>query len=216
MVKIIDMRTHFLILLVIPVIFGCEANKADILSERFELVNGTTESFAYHSKKEKNNLFKKLDQRSQVELQIVKDHSEGIINYLDKLKNVLVEKSGGRNPETAMLMVDDNFDIPYEFISRSVYRKNLKDTLNSISNLITEMELFEAPSFALDGSDDPYWSQIPVQKQKTLVQLLFEGVNVNAALASVSQLQLKVLEYERKAYETILFQELDSLRTLLK
>jgi len=209
------MRSYFLILLALLLLFGCGTEKVEDLNDRFELVNGTLEWNISTESKSNDLLFQKLKSNDQKKLQVVKDHSKGIVNYLNKLKDVLVEKSGGRDPETGMLVGADDFDLPYNFVSRSIYRRTLKDTVNSIVNELNSLSnMKEFALLVMDGKADPYWSQMPNIKTKTAIHLLFENVNISGALTSISQIQLRVLEYERVAYETVLLQELDSLRGL--
>jgi hypothetical protein len=128
------------------------------------------------------------------------------------LKDEMIEGSGGVNPETMMLMNKNDFEFPYHFITNSDYRRTFKDTLDIVPKLITELGLFDAPTVVLDANADPYWSLLPAIKRKSAFQLLFEGTNVPGALTTITQLENRILNYENKSYQTVLLQELDSLR----
>lgn len=210
------MRIYFLLALVFSSMFSCVDKKEVLLSERMELFNWTIESNNFSLNGFNEQLFSRLNHEDQIRLDTIRRLSTAITDYLNHLRNDMVNASGGIDSETNLLVNQRDFEFCYEFIMQSTYKESFKDTVNSISILISDLEIFDVPAIVFDSKADPYWSLSPEQKQISAIQLLFEKANLPSALATISLLHGRVLEYERKAYETILFQELDSLREINK
>lgn len=203
---------HIFIILIIPVLFSCSNKNEDLLNERFQLANGTIEYFINRDlSKVNSDLFYRLNSFDKVKLDTIKQLSSNVNNYLNTLKDEMVNNSGGIN-EYGEIINDNDFSRPLYFIENYKYGRSFKDTLNSIPYLIAELNIFDAPPIIFDGRDDPFWSKFPNLKSKTAFQLLFANASLSSALLSISQLQHRLLEYERKAYEKFLLDELDSLR----
>jgi gliding motility-associated protein GldM len=75
----------------------------------------------------------------------------------------------------------------------------LKSRLNEYTNWLAEFTGKDLEPIALDGKEDPYWSQIPNQRSKNFSQLMFESVPTAGGLASLSQLEGVILDYEEQA-----------------
>lgn len=202
---------NILILLILSVLFSCSNKNETSLSERMELLNGSMEHSNAIMIKENEELFNKLNSNDKINLDTINELSNTIIKYMNDLKRELVENSGGYD-EYGKLVNTNDYLISFHFIKNSKYGEHFKETLDAQALLITEMGIFEAPSLVLDGKSDPYWSKFPNPKAKSALELLFANSNLTSCLATISILQIKILEYERKVYQQFLVEELESMR----
>lgn len=191
--------------------FGCSNKNEELLNDRLEFINGTIEEFNMISLMHNEALFNKLSRDNRLKLDTIKELSDAVIKYLNNLKSDLIDSSGGYN-EFGVMVNRNNFTHSVPYIQTTKYRNSLIKTINAFPLLITELGIFEAFPIIYNGTDDPYWSHFPNAKNKSAIELIFSEANVPSVLSSISRIQGRVLQYERRSGEKFLLDELDSLR----
>jgi len=178
--------------------------------ERFELINGTLENQISTNSKRNGTTVKSIaaaveengNRETDVEVrnkaQEVREKTDEIITYMNGLKAEITERTGGRDPETGMLVGAKDMDEIATMMIRQQRGKELKEKLDEYTTWLSGIAGKEFQSVALDGKEDPYWSQIPNQRSKNFSQLMFESVPTAGGLASMSQLEGRLLDYEEE------------------
>lgn len=178
--------------------------------ERFELINGTLEEQVKNNGirngvtvksiaamvEEKGN--REGDVAVLTKAEQVRVKTDEIISYMDQLKAQIVENSGGIN-EDGNLVGASNMEKIAIYMIRGKRGDTLKSKLNAYTTWLSNATGKEFPSVALDGKEDPYWSRLPNQRKKNFSELMFESVPTAGGLASMSQLEGRLLDYEEVA-----------------
>ena len=137
--------------------------------------------------------------------QEIRTESANIINELDTLKAYFVRVTGGQDPETGELIGKTDYDrVGHEMMSDgNNHGAALKKRLNDYAAYMSEKLGEEFEALALDANDDPYWSNDPNQKGKDFSTLVFQNTPTPAGMASVSELQSRVMQYETRAMDIL-------------
>lgn len=116
-------------------------------------------------------------------------HIKGKTNY-DKVGHYMAPKSqGGEGKGEAMKGILNG------------YVDNVKQVL--LKSGVKQEQLGSFKVLAVDADEDPYFSKDPNQKGKPWASLQFDHSPTHAALATVSEFQANVLEYETQAIELL-------------
>jgi gliding motility-associated protein GldM len=183
--------------------------------ERFELINQTledqiSENGTRNTATVKNiaaNVEEKGNRPDDVAVlqksQQVREKTNELVTYMNQIKLDIVEITGGRDPETNYLVGAKDMDKMADIMIRQKRGMELQEKLNSYTAwLSTEIGKEFAP-VALDGKQDPFYSRIPNQRNKNFSELMFESVPTAGGIASLSQIEGKVLEYENVALDLL-------------
>lgn len=126
-----------------------------------------------------------------------------VIKTMTDLKEEMVEITGGRDPETGVLIGAKDYDkVGTMMVGPQGKGKALKKMLNDYSKFLTmktgeSSDLF--PPLAQDGKDIKEYANNPDQKHKKFAELFFENTPTAAGMASMSYLETEIMDYERKA-----------------
>lgn len=176
--------------------------------ERFELINGTLENQISENSKRNtttvSNIASVVQEKGNREDDLkvlnkakeVRSKTDALVTYMNQLKEEIVERTGGRDPETKMLVGAKDMDEIATMMIRNKKGEELQVKLNEYTTWLSNFTGKQFPAVALDGKEDPYWSQIPNQRSKNFSQLMFESVPTAGGLASLSQLEGLILDYE--------------------
>jgi gliding motility-associated protein GldM len=179
--------------------------------ERFELINGTLENQIDTNGKRNNATVKSIaaaveengNREADVDVRNkateVRQKTDEIISYMTAIKAEIVEKTGGYDEETQMLVGAKDMEELANIMIRQGKGKELKAKLDEYTTWLSQAIGQEFPSVALDGKEDPYWSKIRNQRSKNFSELMFESVPTAGGLASMSQLEGRLLDYEEEA-----------------
>ncbi len=177
--------------------------------ERFQLINGTLENQIKTNVQRNNATIKSIasaveekgnrkDDLAVLEkTRQVREKTDEIINYMEALKDSIVIYTGGMDEEGNLVGARD-MDKMATYMIRQKRGPVLQEKLNEYSTWVSKMAGKEFRALALDGKEDPYWSKFPNQKDKNFSQLMFEMVPTAAGLASLSQLEGQILDYEEE------------------
>lgn len=178
--------------------------------ERFELINGTLEHQIDNNGKRNGTTVKSIaatvdengNRAPDVEVlknaQEVRDKTNEIITYMNQLKSEIVDYTGGKDEEGKLEGAKD-MDKIATYMIRQKRGDTLRNRLDAYTAWLSSAVGKEFPSVALDGKEDPYWSKIANQRSKNFSQLMFESVPTAGGLASLSQLEGRLLDYEEEA-----------------
>ena len=179
--------------------------------ERFELINGTLENQIETNGKRNsatvNGIAAMVEEKGNRDEDVgvlnkareVRDRTNEIITYMNGIKQEIVERTGGVDPETQMLVGAKDMEELANIMIRQKKGLELKDKLDQFTTWLSQTVGKEFASVALNGKDDPYWSKIRNQRSKDFSELMFESVPTAGGLASMSQLEGRLLDYEEEA-----------------
>jgi gliding motility-associated protein GldM len=131
----------------------------------------------------------------------VRKLSDAMVSELDNLKNTIIEKSGGIDPETGTLVGMKETEKVHEIMvggNKNGLAYGLKGQLD---NFVSKLSGYadkgtKFASLALSGDEDPAVSKDASNKNKDFAELNFAETPVPAALATLSQKQSEVRRYE--------------------
>jgi gliding motility-associated protein GldM len=182
--------------------------------ERFELINGTLEVQIKNNGQRNGatvkNIASMVDEKGNraadvavlTKAQEVRQKTDGIISYMNKLKSDIVETSGGYD-ENGNLVGAKNMEKIAIYMIQQKRGDTLKTKLNEYTTWLSNAAGQEFASVALDGKEDPFWSTMPNQRKKNFKELMFESVPTAGGLASMSQLEGRLLDYEEIALSVL-------------
>ncbi|MEN7546915.1 gliding motility protein GldM [Rapidithrix thailandica] len=132
-----------------------------------------------------------------------------VMKRLSDFREEIVKVSGGKDPETGVLLGAKDYDKQMAYTigpegskKGEAYKiqKELNDYVTEINKLHKDLN---ESSIALDGKDHPLYKNNPEQKSKDFAYLNFDHTPAVACLAIVSELQSKVARVEAKALEVL-------------
>lgn len=144
---------------------------------------------------------KVLDQAKKI-----REKTSSVIDKLEDYKKKFVEITGGTN-ENGQLVGKTNYDkVGYYMMPEGEghgveLQKELNsyaDFLNSTINPDTKFQ-----KLAMDAAEDPYYSKDPNQEGKDWSELMFESTPTPAGMATLSQMQAKIMQDETRALDIL-------------
>ena len=182
--------------------------------ERFELINGTLEEQVKNNGQrngatvksiaamveEKGN--RKDDAAVLKQAEEVRKRTDAIVSYMNRLKSEIVDYSGGTEEDGRLVGAKD-MDKIATYMIRQKRGDTLSSKLDAYTSWLSSTTGTEFPSVALNGKEDPFWSKFPNQRSKSFPQLMFESVPTAGGLASMSQLEGRILDYEAVALSAL-------------
>jgi len=182
--------------------------------ERFELINGTLEEQVKNNGQRNGVTVKGIaamvEEKGNRESDVavlnkakeVRSKTDDIISYMNRLKTEIVEYSGGKDEEERLVGAKD-MDKIADYMIRQKRGDSLMNKLNAYTTWLSSAVGQEFPAVALNGKEDPYWSKFPNQRSKDFKELMFESVPTAGGLASMSQIEGRILDYEEIALSTL-------------
>jgi gliding motility-associated protein GldM len=129
----------------------------------------------------------------------VRAETRKVIVYCDSLKSTMVKITGGYDENHQIVGVKDQDKVANLMINQNK-GEELKKTLNDYATILaqkTGKNIFTP--IALDGKDHPAYKMDKDQKVKNFADLFFESTPTAAGMASVSELETEVMDYENRA-----------------
>ncbi len=156
----------------------------------------------------KNKVQSANDRRVMQNAQKVRSETSELIAYIKGLREDLIKKSGGKDPETGQYVQPEGNDIvAVNMIGASDKRNGkayeLKYKLNNYAKFLKQYNPDMPDKLALTGAEDPVAKNDPNQKRKDFAELNFEDTPMVAALAVLSQKESEVLKYESDALQKL-------------
>ncbi len=132
----------------------------------------------------------------------VRSETADLVAYIEDLKKNLIDGTGGYEDSVAKTIAGaKDMDHIATMMIRQKRGEELKEKLNNYATFLAGVtgntEIFQPIAF--DGREHPYYSRLPNQRDKNFSQLYFESTPAAGGLASFSQLQSKVMDYETEA-----------------
>ncbi len=133
----------------------------------------------------------------------IRSETAEMIEYMNGLKDEMVEITGGRDPETGILIGAKNYSkVGTMMVGPKGRGKELKVRLNEFSDFLVQKTGEPAtrfPRLAKGAEGYPEFANSPNQKGKNFSQLFFENTPTAAGMATMSYLETEILFYERVA-----------------
>ncbi|WP_266203441.1 type IX secretion system motor protein PorM/GldM [Pontibacter kalidii] len=141
------------------------------------------------------------DQRVLKTAQEVRNQTSEMVSYIQGLRKLLIEQSGGMNDEGTAYKQPEGNDIVAMNMIGAASKNNgkgyeLEQKLNDYAKFLRQYNEQVPQKLALSGKEDPVAQNDPAQKRKDFAQLNFEETPMVAALAVLSQKEAEVLKYE--------------------
>jgi gliding motility-associated protein GldM len=128
----------------------------------------------------------------------VRSETQKVLKYTKDLKETMVEITGGYDENGDLRGKKDEDKVANLMINKQKGIE-LKNTLNNFASFLAEQTGESFSDLAMDGKDNPVFKNDKQQKMKNFAALYFENTPTAAGMASVSQLETEVLEYEKEA-----------------
>jgi len=135
----------------------------------------------------------------------IRNEAAAIINELDTLKTYFVKVTGGIDETGELIGKTDYERVGHEMMAEggNDYGVPLKARLNDFAEFMAEKLGEEFEPIALDADDDPYWKNDPNQAGKDFATLNFQGAPTPAGMATVSEFESRVMQYETRALDIL-------------
>ncbi|WP_460880820.1 hypothetical protein [Pontibacter rugosus] len=148
------------------------------------------------------------DKRVLQSAQDVRKQTSELVSYIEGLRQMLIDKTGGPNEDGTGYAQPEGNDIVAINMIGAASKNNgaaydLKGKLNNYAKFLKQYNPNTPDKLALDGSEDPVASNDPTQRRKDFAQLNFEETPMVAALAVLSQKESEVLKYEADALQKL-------------
>jgi gliding motility-associated protein GldM len=184
--------------------------------EKFAIINGTlSEVIAEADKKSEGTLKSIIDEAGKSQSPKVlraKENAEKIrvltkstLKYIDDLKIKMMEKSDAKeinekvindhSSKVATMMIDKN--------SKEQEGVKYEQKLNEYVAQLSQLSGMDFPKIAKAPKEMDLFKNDPDHASKNFLEFTFENTPVIAALASVTQAQSEVLDYEARALEKL-------------
>jgi gliding motility-associated protein GldM len=145
---------------------------------------------------------RKEDQAVLERAQRVREATNQVIAYTDELKKIMIQEAGGLDEDGKLKNAQDMDRIATYMINRG-NGVILKNKLNEYAAYLTQEMGVEFPPIAHDGRDHPMYKNDKEQRTKDFATLSFHYTPTAASLATVTQLQTQVMEYETRALDIL-------------
>jgi gliding motility-associated protein GldM len=133
---------------------------------------------------------------------MVREATNEVIGYTKTLKEEIIQYSGGEDEEGNLRGAKD-MDKIATYMIRQKRGDDLQQKLNSYVENLNSIAGTDFGPIANDGKNDPYFKNVPNQRNKDFKELMFESTPTAGGLASISQLMNQVLTYESAALERL-------------
>jgi len=186
--------------------------------ERFILINETLEQQIAEQTSKNSNMVagikSKVEERNNQEEEVkiyetareVRQRTQKLVEYCNMLKAEIIDNTGGYEDSVAgTIKGAKDMDKIATYMILQGRGDSLKQRINQYAAFLRNVTGDEArfPDLALDGKEHPYYSKIPNQRGKNFKQLLFESTPTAGGLASISQLEARVVNYESEALDIL-------------
>lgn len=132
----------------------------------------------------------------------VREITTSILEYLDAVRETMVEITGGRDENGHMLGAKD-YDKVGTMMVHGPTGKELKEKLNTYAADLSKLGGEEFIPLARDAKDIEIAKHDPEQNMKPFAEYYFEHTPTAAGMATISFMETEITNYEQKALENI-------------
>jgi gliding motility-associated protein GldM len=153
----------------------------------------------------KNKTQSANDQRVLKNAQEIRKQTSDMVGYIQSLRAMLIEKTGGMTPEKTYKQPEGNDIVAINMLggSRNGKGYELEQKLNAYAKFLKQYNPNMPEKLAMSGKENPVAANDPNQKRKDFAQLNFQDTPLVAALAVLSQQENEVLKYEADALQKL-------------
>ncbi|GIV37696.1 MAG: gliding motility protein GldM [Cyclobacteriaceae bacterium] len=178
--------------------------------EKFAIINGTLEQLIREtSENNQQQLAKIIEEGGKSEVEKIKsaverarkvrDLTAATVEEIEKLKKKMLEVSGSDKVDEKIINNHGSQVATMMIDKASPYGKNFEKTLNDYVKELNALTGLNFGTLARAPKDIKEFANDPDHVRKDFLTFTFENTPVIAALASVTQIQSEVLEYESQA-----------------
>ncbi|MCP4521459.1 MAG: gliding motility protein GldM [Cytophagales bacterium] len=193
---------------------------SSVIIEKFQFINISLEKAVADADVRNTELLNRIEHsveegknaKDDVEIfkqaQLVRESTQSLVSYIRKLKEELIEKTGGRDENGKIIGAKEEEKVANYMLgageSKSGEGYALQEKLNSFSLFLnTELDkLGEGQKkflqLAMNGDQDPLFKDNKEHKRKDFAHLNFEGTPLVAALAVLTEKEAKVMALENE------------------
>ena len=183
--------------------------------EKFIFINGTLEELVEEEKRknaralasiqasvqEKGN--RAADVAALNKAKEVRDLTGEMISKMDALKEKMIAITGGVDPKTGELIGAKDYDKVGNMMLQQPIGKEFEQSLDNYVQQLNDIAGTDLSQLTKDADQIEVFKDDPNQKTKDFLTITFQNTPTAAGLASVSQLQAELLEYENAALDKI-------------
>jgi gliding motility-associated protein GldM len=133
----------------------------------------------------------------------IRKETTKVTAYIDKLKEELIEKTGGKDAKTGRPKGVKNDGTVAKIMINDKRADELKGILNGYMQYLTKMMGKEYKPIALDAKDSDLFKNDPNQHDKKFAVLNFEKTPLGAVLATLTQFGTDIIYAEADALDTL-------------
>jgi gliding motility-associated protein GldM len=178
--------------------------------EKFAIINGTLEQLIRETTESNQEQLNKIIEeggKSEVEkiksaverAKKVRELTEATVQEVEKLKKKMLEVSGSDKVDEKIINNHGSQVATMMIDPKSPYGKNFEKLLNDYVKELNSLTGLNFGTLARAPRDIPEFANDPDHMRKDFLTFTFENTPVIAALASVTQIQSEILEYESQA-----------------
>lgn len=132
----------------------------------------------------------------------VRKKTNEVLAEMDRIKAELVEGTGGVDETGTPIGIDNEEKVANLMVNQNEGEK-LKQKLNDYTAFLSKATGDNYAPLGLDASEHPVFMNDPNQKRKNFSELYFAHTPMSASLATISQMQTEVINYETQALDAL-------------
>lgn len=189
-------------------------NVSTAVLDKFLVINSTLEELVKEETEKNqatlNQILKSASENKAEKVQtaaekakVVRELTERYVKKMEEYKEMMVAKTGGRNPETGVPIGVTDYDKVANMMITTEVGKNFERDLNDFVKELNKVTELQLPLLARPAKEIPMFASNPNHANKSYLEITFESTPTVAGMVSVTQAQVEMLEYESKALEKL-------------
>src|SRR5690606_220666 len=132
----------------------------------------------------------------------VRTRTSEILAEMDALKKEIVANTGGTDEAGNPIGIDNESNVANLMVNQKKGAE-LKQKLNDYAAFLSKSTGDPYSPLALDANEHPAFKDDPNQNKKAFSELYFAQTPMSASLATISQMQTEVINYETQALDAL-------------
>ena len=190
-------------------------NVSNVVIEKFIFINATLEGLVEEEVSRNSKTFNNISQsvkdkgnraadvKALNRAEEVHKITSALMKEMDDLKDEMIRITGGEDNETGKMKGAQDIDKVGSLMMGTPRGSEFEKILDEYVSQLNQLTGLEFEQLTRDAREIPIFANDPDQKNKNFLALTFGETPAAAGVASVSQLQAEVLEYESSALNRI-------------
>src|SRR5690606_6860963 len=132
----------------------------------------------------------------------VREKTSAILADMEALKQEIITQTGGKDEAGTPVGIDNEEKVANLMINQKK-GEELKQKLNDYASFLSQTTGNQYAPLALDAAEHPAFKDNPNQKRKKFSELYYAQTPMSASLATISQMQTEVINYETQALDIL-------------